>query len=88
MIDWQEKIRAEITFITNFLLEKNKKYGDSAFEPIAIFSDGNTEQLLCARIDDKLKRIKNKGYKEDDDLILDLIGYLIILRTFRKNQKK
>ena len=68
--------------VTNLLLEKNDAYGDSALNPVGIFSKGDAIQSLCARIDDKLMRIKNKGINDlTEDTVTDLIGYLILLKA-------
>jgi len=76
------------TDVMNLLLEKNAAYGDSALDPVGIFSRGNAVDSLCARIDDKLMRIKSKGITPDtEDTVQDLIGYLILLKI-ATNQKK
>lgn len=67
--------------IKELLIEKNRKYGDSAVNPIRILSkSSNTEQILV-RIDDKLNRIKNMQSDEDEDVITDLIGYLVLYKV-------
>jgi hypothetical protein len=67
--------------VTNLLLEKNAAYGDSALNPVGIFSKGNAVESLCARIDDKLMRIKSRGITDEtEDTVQDLIGYLILLK--------
>jgi hypothetical protein len=67
--------------VTNLLLEKNAAYGDSALNPVGIFSKGDSVTSLCARIDDKLMRIKSKGITDaTEDTVQDLIGYLILLK--------
>ena len=68
--------------IKNLLLEKNKKYGDSALNPSRIFSKANTVEQLLVRIDDKLNRIqKGAGLiANDEDVVSDLIGYLVLLK--------
>ena len=69
------------TEVTNLLLEKNAAYGDSALNPVGIFSKGDAVESLCARIDDKLMRIKSKGITDaTEDTVQDLIGYLILLK--------
>ena len=69
------------TEVTNLLLEKNNAYGDSALNPVGIFSQVNAVDSLCARIDDKLMRIKSRGITDQtEDTIQDLIGYLILLK--------
>lgn len=67
--------------IEKMLIDKNKKYGNSALEPIGVFSKLSPKEGLLIRIDDKLKRIKNGSLdKDDEDVINDLIGYLILLK--------
>lgn len=63
------------------LLEKNISYGDSALNPIGVFAKGlDATHLLQVRIDDKLARISNQQHYPGDDDVLDLIGYLLLLR--------
>jgi len=67
------------------LIAKNKKYGNSALEPKRIFSKASTVEQLYVRIDDKLSRINTAGIGgADEDTLLDLIGYLILLRVAMK----
>ena len=47
--------------LTDLLKSKNRAYGNSALDPANIFSKSDATDSLCARIDDKLMRIKNKG---------------------------
>ena len=70
--------------IKTLLLEKNAKYGNSAVEPINVFSKQNNAAAICARIDDKLSRIKNVGLNDaTEDTLDDLIGYLVLLKIAR-----
>ena len=65
----------------DLLIKKNRDYGDSATNPSNVFSDGSPIESLCARIDDKLMRIANRGINENTlDTIDDLIGYLVLLK--------
>jgi hypothetical protein len=67
--------------IRDLLIAKNQKYGNSALEPLGVFSKLDAKEGLLVRIDDKLKRIKNGSLERDDeDVINDLIGYLILLK--------
>ena len=71
--------------VQDLILSKNRNYGDSATNPCNIFSKGDAVQSLCARIDDKLSRIKNKGINDEtEDTVTDLIGYLILLKVAMK----
>jgi hypothetical protein len=67
--------------IRDMLISKNLKYGNSALEPLGVFSQLSAKEGLLVRIDDKLKRIKNGSLERDDeDVVNDLIGYLILLK--------
>lgn len=75
--------------IKDLLISKNQKYGNSALEPLGVFSKLTPEQALFVRIDDKLKRIKNGSLeKDDEDVINDLIGYLVLLKIHANSKPK
>lgn len=67
--------------VKKMLLEKNRKYGDSALNPIRIFSKADAIEQINVRIDDKLNRKMNQQSDEDEDVDLDLIGYLVLKRA-------
>ena len=88
-MDTREKIERVGAEIISLLISKNTDYGDSATSPINVFSEGNAVASLCARIDDKLSRIKQKGiYDKTEDTVKDLTGYLILLLIALKNEKQ
>lgn len=62
-----------------FLCQKNVAYGDSALNPVRIFSKANPVEQIKVRIDDKLSRLINGGEFVGDDDAKDLLGYLILL---------
>lgn len=68
--------------VKELLLYKNKKYGNSALEPTRIFSKASSVEQILVRIDDKLSRIKsgNSLLDYDEDVVMDLIGYLVLLK--------
>lgn len=71
--------------IEDLLIAKNEKYGNSALEPLGVFSKLSAKEGLLVRIDDKLKRIKNGSLNRDDeDVVNDLIGYLVLLKIHAK----
>lgn len=75
--------------IKELLISKNQKYGNSALEPLGVFSKLSAEEGLLVRIDDKLKRIKNGSLqKDDEDVINDLIGYLVLLKIQANSKPK
>lgn len=63
------------------LLAKNAQYGDSALQPVRVFSKADTTEQIKVRIDDKINRIVqgNDSMESDEDVIQDLIGYLVLL---------
>jgi hypothetical protein len=84
----QIKIIATCDEISKLLVNKNRKYGNSAIDPIRIFSQADSEEQIKVRIDDKLNRIRNLQPDETEDTIDDLIGYLILLKIKRQENKK
>ena len=81
MKETQNKIRKTMKEVLDLLISKNKQYGDSAMNPMGIFSKGSAEDLIRVRIDDKLNRLLqgDNSIERDEDVILDLIGYLVLL---------
>lgn len=82
----QDIIRDVCDNMRDFLLDKNAQYGDSAIDPVRIFSKASPIEQLLVRIDDKLSRIE-KGddrIESDDDVIDDLIGYFILLKVAKR----
>jgi hypothetical protein len=74
--------------IKDLLIAKNQKYGNSALEPIGVFSQLSAKEGLLVRIDDKLKRIKNGSLdKDDEDVVNDLIGYLVLLKIHANREQ-
>jgi len=69
--------------IEDMLLAKNKAYGDSALDPIRIFSKADPVEQIKVRLDDKISRLM-RGSAAGEDVELDLIGYLVLLRIARK----
>ena len=74
--------------ILNHLLAKNRKYGNSALNPIRIISSENTVEQLYIRIDDKLNRVLNRQNDEDEDLPFDIAGYFILVLIYYQLSKE
>jgi hypothetical protein len=73
--------------IKEMLLEKNAAYGNSAAEPVRIFSKADPLEQINVRIDDKLSRLMRGNEYPGDDTELDLIGYLILKRAITNGRK-
>src|SRR5690606_24449637 len=78
-------IEQECNALKSLLLEKNRKYGDSALDP-GVFNISPVTAIK-ARIQDKLNRLKNDNKDENEDVVLDLLGYFILLRIATKQGK-
>ena len=79
--EFEQKVRKVCNDIAELLIEKNKCYGNSALEPLNCFYKGNTENAIKVRIDDKLSRIMRGKEYGQEDTIMDLLGYLVILKV-------
>lgn len=72
------KIKEITESLSSLLQYKNKNYGDSALNPINVFSKDNAQNSLYNRADDKISRIKNSETLKKNDLA-DLLGYCILI---------
>ncbi len=66
--------------VADLLITKNRAYGNSALDPVRIFSSADEKEQLRVRIDDKLSRFARGGEFPGDNDIDDLIGYLVLLK--------
>ena len=84
LVEFESSVGEILYEIGNMLIEKNRKYGNSALKPQRIFSKASAVEQIKVRIDDKLSRMKNQQNDEDEDVISDLIGYLILLKIAKE----
>src|SRR5699024_5513635 len=61
------KVDAVLEGVRGILLAKNAAYGNSALDPVRIFSKADTAEQLRVRIDDKISRMKRGTDYEDED---------------------
>ena len=82
LTETQSQISAICDDIKELLLYKNRKYGNSALKPVRIFSKSDSVEQILVRIDDKLNRNQQGAglLDDDEDVIVDLIGYLVLLK--------
>lgn len=78
--DAEAAIVAQCEQIKTLLIEKNRAYGNSALDPVRIFSRVDAAEQIRVRIDDKLSRLQRGSAYGNEDTVLDLIGYLVLLR--------
>lgn len=77
-------IAEECKALSDMLIEKNRKYGNSAIEPMRIASRASPEEQILVRIDDKLSRIKSMQPDDTEDAWRDLLGYITLLMVCRR----
>ena len=89
MNETELKISTVCDDIKELLIQKNRKYCNSALKPNRIFSKCSATEQLLVRIDDKLNRImKGAGLlATDEDVVNDLIGYLVLLKISMESNK-
>jgi hypothetical protein len=79
-------ILREIIDVARLLLDKNARYGDSALEPVRVMSDADAVEQIDVRIDDKLSRLAS-DVDDPEDVLLDLVGYIILRRVQRRGDR-
>ena len=85
--DFECAVRHELWQIGSMLIDKNTRYGNSALNPMRLFSRASPVEQILVRIDDKLSRVR-EGVKiqDQEDVTLDLVGYLILLRLAQRHR--
>lgn len=74
----QKEIESLFKNFSEFLIEKNKRYGDSALYPVNIFSKTGSSSQICTRLDDKISRVQNSDELRKND-VSDIFGYIALL---------
>jgi len=79
MIDQEENITSVLNSLCDLIVEKNRRYGDSALEPVRLFAPRiEPGDAIRIRLDDKLARVRNSGELRKND-VADIMGYLCLL---------
>jgi hypothetical protein len=73
-----------LSAVDTMLRSKNEMYGNSALDPCRVFSAASPTEQLLVRIDDKLSRIRTGNPGNREDTVLDLIGYLVLLKIMEE----
>lgn len=81
---FESKILRVCLDVYKMLLHKNQAYGNSASDPLRIFSKTDKLEQIRVRMDDKLSRIKNQVAGDNEDAYNDLLGYLVIYQGEKK----
>ncbi len=82
---FEKDVREICEATVQMLLAKNKAYGNSALDPVRVFSQAATDEQMRVRLDDKLSRIA-RGQVDafGEDPYADIRGYLVLLEIHRR----
>lgn len=85
---FEEEVRKVLMEVDQMLIDKNRKYGDSALNPVRLFSRAAPIEQLKVRLDDKLSRLRSGQTDDTEDVELDIMGYLVMLRIAKLKEVK
>jgi hypothetical protein len=74
----EQAITQVLDGMKGLLIEKNKRYGNSALKPLRVFSKAAADEGIKVRLDDKLNRIIQSGGDIRKNDVADLMGYLAL----------
>lgn len=81
---FESNVRRILDKIGDELVAKNQAYGDSALNPVRIFSKADRTEQLYVRLDDKLSRVARGHEYPGDDTLKDIVGYITLLMIDRE----
>jgi len=86
----QKEIEKIFNEVRDFVLKKNECYGDSALNPVRIFSRSSPIEQIMVRLDDKLSRlVRGKdGIETDEDVFTDIMGYCALAVVLIRREKE
>lgn len=76
---FDQKVGRILGDVAEMVLVKNESYGDSALNPVRVFSKADRLEQLFVRLDDKLSRVQRGHEYPGDDTIRDIIGYCTLV---------
>jgi hypothetical protein len=79
--DFSRDLYTVVDTIYQMMLDKNRKYGDSALNPKRVFSKASSIEQINVRLDDKLSRLMSGKLDDTEDVELDLVGYILLKRV-------
>ena len=77
--EFEQNLDMVLYELKQMLVSKNRKYGNSALEPVRVFSKASPKEQILVRLDDKLSRLKNQQVDEDEDVIEIIIAHIVNL---------
>ena len=74
---FEQKVRRILTDVGDIVVARNREYGNSALDPVRVFSKSDRMEQLKVQLDHKLSRIA-RGGDPGIDTLRDLIGYEVL----------
>ena len=74
---FEQTVRRILTDVGDIVVARNKEYGNSALDPVRVFSKSDRMGQLKVQLDHKLSRIA-RGGDPGLDTLRDLIGYEVL----------
>ncbi len=71
----------------DMLIAKNLAYGNSALDPVRVFSTASLKEQLLVRLDDKASRLA-RGQAAGEDVAADMLGYLLLVVIAEKRERE
>lgn len=81
---FEQNVTRILDGVADIVIQKNLAYGDSALNPIRVFSRADRMEQLYTRLDDKLSRVQKGHEYPGDDTIRDIIGYCTLILIARE----
>jgi hypothetical protein len=83
-----DEVGAELDAILRMLIEKNRRYGDSALSPARIFSRADATEQIRVRIDYGLSRLAAQEHRHDVGAVFELLGDLVLLQIAERRRAR
>lgn len=83
--DFAKDVRTVLGEVETMLVSKNEAYGNSALDPVRIFSKASPREQLLVRLDDKLSRL-SRGDEAGEDVLDDILGYIVLLKIYNEKE--
>lgn len=84
--DFAKDVRTVLGEVETMLVSKNEAYGNSALDPVRIFSKASPREQLLVRLDDKLSRL-SRGDEAGEDVLYDILGYIVLLKIHNEEER-
>ena len=83
---FEKNVRRVLNKLGDEIVAKNEAYGDSALNPVRIFSKADRTEQLYVRLDDKLSRVARGHEYPGDDTLKDIVGYVTLILIARESE--